>query len=46
MFLHTFPSWKDEVTTDFSLHEALPYIHFGMLPYHSEIAFGCPSAHI
>ena len=45
MFLDTLPSWKDE-TVDFSLHEAEPYIHFGMLLYHSEVAFGCSSAHV
>jgi hypothetical protein len=46
MFLPTLPSWKDEETIDFNLHEAEPYIHFGMLLYHSEVAFGCSSAHI
>lgn len=46
MFLHTIPSWKDEETIDFSLHEAESYIHFGKQLYHSEVAFGCFSAHI
>ena len=46
MFLHTLPSLKNEESTDFSLHKAKPYIHFGMLLYHSEVAFGCSSAHI
>ena len=46
MFLHTLPSWKDGETIEVSLHEAEPYIRFGMLLYHSEVAFGCSSAHI
>lgn len=36
----------NNLNIDFSLHEAEPYIHFGMLLYHSEVAFGCSSAHI